>query len=177
MSLDEEIKVAANSPGAAPEIRQKYLERIQEGSLTRDEDPISHFCVYFLPYDTKKKQVFIIAHKKSGLWLSPGGHIDPGETPEQALEREVEEELGVNLPEARLKPLLLTITYIKKDVRPCKVHFDIWYFVPMNETGLSSEKEGEFDNGQWVSLGRARELMTDENNLKALDFVETRLFN
>ncbi len=35
------------------------------------------------------------APKFQSAWIAPGGHIDPGETPEQAIVRELSEELGV----------------------------------------------------------------------------------
>jgi 8-oxo-dGTP pyrophosphatase MutT (NUDIX family) len=42
-------------------------------------------------------KILLIKHKKLGIWLTPGGHIEPGEMPHQTAVREFWEETGIKV--------------------------------------------------------------------------------
>ena len=44
-----------------------------------------------------ERGVVLLRHKRLGMWLQPGGHIDPGETPWDAARREAIEETGLDV--------------------------------------------------------------------------------
>jgi len=48
-------------------------------------------------YVVNDGKVLLIHHKKLKLWLPPGGHIEKDETPDEALAREIKEELGLRI--------------------------------------------------------------------------------
>lgn len=85
---------------------------------------------------------------RRGSWDLPKGKIDPGETPEEAAVREVQEETGlVNLD---LGPFL-TFTYHtfeQKDKRILKITW--WYRMDTSDTRLVPQTEEDIEQIEWV---------------------------
>jgi len=55
---------------------------------------ICYTAAGFLVHQNK---ILLIKHKKAGIWFCPGGHVDKGELPHQAAEREFWEETGLKV--------------------------------------------------------------------------------
>ena len=65
-----------------------------EHPLDQEEDPthVTGSAIVVGP-----RGVVLLKHKRLGLWLQPGGHIDPGEMPWDAALREAREETGLDV--------------------------------------------------------------------------------
>jgi 8-oxo-dGTP pyrophosphatase MutT (NUDIX family) len=166
------LEIIVPSIGQHPDTFELFEKRLAEGALTRDENPQSHFSVYFLPLDFASRRILLIHHRKSGLWLSPGGHLERGETILEALNREIKEELGLeNYFASQSRPFFLSITSINNSVQPCKTHFDIWFLLENDGTGFRLCQD-EFLDSRWSSLKDARRLVVDPANVDALARLE-----
>jgi 8-oxo-dGTP pyrophosphatase MutT (NUDIX family) len=42
-----------------------------------------------------RRGIVLLKHRRLGIWVQPGGHVDPGETPWDAARRETAEETGL----------------------------------------------------------------------------------
>jgi 8-oxo-dGTP pyrophosphatase MutT (NUDIX family) len=101
-------------------------------------------------------------HKRLGLWLQPGGHLEPEETPWDAAAREAEEETGLQLAWASVGaggvPPLAHV-----DVHPGgrgHTHLDLRYVLSV--TAASAEEPappaGESQDVRWFSWAEALEI-------------------
>ncbi len=54
-------------------------------------------CACLLAFDETKNKILLVRARNNTKWFLPGGKIEPDETPERALIREIKEELNINL--------------------------------------------------------------------------------
>lgn len=180
ISLAGEIQKLVEAKFGGNPLSGKFLERVKEGKLTRDENPVTHFCVFFAVFDAGRKQIFIGHHRKADTYLFNGGHIDRGETLRRTLEREMREEWGfVHEAIKTLEPSFITIKNIDSSYKfICRRHYDIWYFVSVDKTNFSPDESKlmkEFHQIKWVNFDNARKLITDFNTLTAVDAINKLL--
>lgn len=139
--------------GDAQEARDtaEALALIQSGAdLIRVEPdrPDPHLVSYLAITDGRR--LLLVDHRKSGLWLPPGGHVDPGETPLQAARREMLEELGTEADLVSETPVFLTL---QRTTAP-RPHRDmsLWFLLRGDPDRAYDWDPGEFHSIRWYDL-------------------------
>jgi 8-oxo-dGTP pyrophosphatase MutT (NUDIX family) len=100
--------------------------------------------------------VVLHKHKKLGIWLQPGGHVDPDETPAEAAVRESAEETGLPIE-------LVDDALIHVDVHPGPnghTHLDLRYLCTAPDRD-PTPPPGESQEAFWFSWEAAIEMADD----------------
>ncbi len=148
----------------------------------KDPAPLARTIVVGLVWNREGELLFCRMSPDRGVfpgqWGFPGGGIEPGETMEAALRRELREELGVevgNIRPAFFKDALHKKTFADGDVRPVYMIFLLFHCtVETEELRLNDE----FVEYCWVGEKGVGQLDLNEETVDTLrrlgPWVETR---
>ena len=152
-----------------------------------------HFCSTASGYLVNDGKILLIKHKKLGVWLTPGGHLEDGDLPHQAAQREFWEETGIKVEAVGYEsedfmplPFKIGLHWVSKEnyqkrlkgeqplkqwKRGCEQHFDLGYSVkPV--AGLEYKKNVEETEGiAWFTLEEVKNLDTFEDVKKAIEMA------
>ena len=96
-----------------------------------------HFTATAVVHDEAGRALMVL-HKKFSCWLCPGGHVEPGELPDEAVLREVREETGLavtilpngelpQLGDAHAQALRNPFCVLDEQIAPGHHHIDLVY--------------------------------------------------
>jgi 8-oxo-dGTP pyrophosphatase MutT (NUDIX family) len=171
--------LAAHRPEDAREAsfqaRMFALLEHEEAAFSRENFTPGHVTASAFVVAPDERRVLLILHGKLGLWLQPGGHVEPDDANVlEAARREVREEVG--MPEVDvLGPGLLDIDIHEipgSPKAPSHEHFDVRFL--FRAPSLEALAGDDAKAVRWVSLDDAAFAGSDESVLRALRRIRRR---
>jgi len=132
-----------------------------------------------------KKKVLLHLHKKLGIWIPVGGHIDRDELPQEAALREIKEETGLDVklynPDKQIamdnvKQLFRPMHILLEDINQFHQHIDFIYYAT-SESNILSPQNGETTNLTWFTADEIKSLEGAPKNVKVLSLETITLLN
>jgi 8-oxo-dGTP diphosphatase len=106
-------------------------------------------------------EIALVYRKRHDDWSLPKGHIEEGETREQAALREVKEETGLD---ARIVEPLGEIVYFYRRRNGDLVRKTVYHFIIQALTTEFGAPNWEVSESRWVPISEAQSLLTYKND-------------
>ena len=116
-------------------------------------------AVIFMENDNGEFLIQKTSKEKGGLFSSTGGHVDSGETPLEAIKREVKEEIGVNIANDDIEEY----GFLSYD-KPLRYIFYVKKNIDINDIKVQKE---EVDYVSYMSVNEIINLIETDNMLKS----------
>lgn len=123
--------------------------RVYNGAYGLCRDPSGHLLLVHISDGLDK-----------GLWTLPGGGIEWGEHPDDAVIRELEEETGITDVRSLQFAALYSHKYLRSENRPFDSvhHIGIIYDLTLGHFELRCEQNGSTDRCEWFTESQVRQL-------------------
>jgi 8-oxo-dGTP pyrophosphatase MutT (NUDIX family) len=135
---------------------EKFLADVPHLAEPYDEElGLVHVTASAIVVTDAGDKVALHLHKRLGMWLQPGGHIDAGETPAQGALREAEEETGLPVRHEVDGGL-----FVHVDVHAGPkghTHHDLRYVIRAPEVPMNPG-DGESPDARWFTWDEALEI-------------------
>ena len=144
-----------------------------------DDEVQRFFCVTVYVMDDQKR--FLMLHnRKLNRWVSPGGKVDRGETPDNAATRECLEETGIKIDLVGEKtpvdgglpcPYGIQLNQVIPNLRD---HVDLIYLGRPHANQILNRSEREASDIGWFALEEISHLDTFPSTIQWCEFFSKR---
>ncbi len=148
-------------------------------TIVRLSDVQTKRCHTVNAWTLHKGKTLLVKHKKLGIWLAPGGHVEDNELPHQAAQREFFEETGVRVEVLSAQKNTFQATsseylplpfycnlhdvYKPRGNSFCEQHYSWGYYVKVvDESGFGKEDDGIL-GVRWFTLEELKTVETTED--------------